>query len=314
VVVQDAGRPAVIFPTAVGRWNAIPTVRFLGDPLIQYGDVVAAPDTAPELLEAAWRAATGPSGAWLILLRKVRADARIAPVLARNARVMAEYEAPFVDVRQPPAASAHYRKELRRFRRRLAEMGELRFETLHGSAARQSIDEALRMKQDWLAARGMPSAVIGDPDWEQAVIALASAGDGPGKLHAARLTVGGRPAAIEIGFVHGSRWHAFLGALAPGFAKAGPGHVQMADTVEHCRTAGLATYDLLAPSDAYKRLVAHGAVPVRDHAAPIGPGGWLGLLAARAMPAVKRMFALVPPQLRRALIALRRSEQPPRVS
>ena len=92
VVVHDSGRPAVVFPAVVGRWHGIPTLRFLGDPLIQYGDVIAAPDVSPKLLETAWRAATQSSGAWLVHLRKVRDGARIASTLARTTSILAEYE------------------------------------------------------------------------------------------------------------------------------------------------------------------------------------------------------------------------------
>lgn len=308
IVVHDGGQPAVIFPTVIGRWKGIPTLRFLGDPLIQYGDVVAAPGAAPALLEAAWRAATKSSGAWLIHLRKIRDDARIAPVLARNTYVMAEHEAPFVDVAQP-AGTAHDRREVRRCRRRLAELGDLQFEMLRGDAARESIEEALRLKRDWLAVRGLPSSVIGDPDWERAIAGLAD--DGSVQLRAARLTVDGRTAAIELGFVHGRRWHAFLGAMAPDFAKAGPGRVQMDETFAHCHAEGLESYDLLAPSDAYKQILSHGAVTVRDHALALQGAGWLGLLMSRALPIAKSAFALVPQRVRRAFMARRGSAQPP---
>lgn len=305
VVVHEAGHPAAILPGVLVRRNAIATLRFLGDPLIQYGDAVAAPGTAPELLEAAWRTAVRSSGASLIHFRKVRADARIAPVLARHAQTISRHEAPFLDLQRPQPAASGYGRELRRYRRRLAEAGEVRFETLHGPAAALAANEALRIKREWIAMRGLPSNVIGDPDWEQAIVALASEADSTTGLHAARLSVGGRTAAVEIGFLHGGRWYAFLGALAPDFAKAGPGHVQMAETVDFCRQSGLAAYDLLAPSDAYKRLIANGAVAVRDHAMAVGGSGWLGLLAERAMPAAKRILSRVPPRLRNVLIGRR---------
>ena len=47
VVVYDQGRPVLLFPTVVGRFCGVPTIRFLGDPLIQYGDVLASPAATP---------------------------------------------------------------------------------------------------------------------------------------------------------------------------------------------------------------------------------------------------------------------------
>ncbi len=302
VVTYDGGRPCVVFPTAIGRWGGIRTIRFLGDPMIQYGDVVAAPHARPEHLAAAWRAAADPAAGRLIYLRKVRMDARIAPVLSQTARVVAEYEAPFVDARREPAASSRDLRELRRFRRRLSEIGETRFEIRRGAAAGLAIREALNLKRAWLRDRGLGSSVIGDPHWERAMLALAEAPE----LRAATLAAGDRIAAVEIGFEHRGCWHAFLGATDPGLAKAGPGHVQMAETIAYCRSAGLSTYDLLAPADAYKRTLAHGSAAVRDHAAALGGTGWFGLMAARAVPAAKDLISRLPPGLRRTLSALRR--------
>jgi CelD/BcsL family acetyltransferase involved in cellulose biosynthesis len=302
VVVREAGRPVVVFPTAVGRSHGIATTRFLGDPLIQYGDVLAARDATRAHIEAAWRAVADPGATKFILLRKVRSDARIAPVLADAATVVAEHEAPFVDVGSPAAAGPRDARELRRFRRRLADLGETRFEVLSGAAAAAAVREALAIKCAWLAARGLPSSVIGAPHWEDALTALACPAT---PLRAARLSVAGRTAAVEIGFVHGQRWCAFLGAVAPEAAKAGPGHVQMTALIDHCRAEGVTIYDLQAPADPYKRAIAHGAAVVRDHAAMPARSGWLGLLAARAVPPVKSLIALMPPALRRAILGLR---------
>lgn len=234
-------------------------------------------------------------------MRKVRADARIAPLLARTTEIVADRHAPYIDAGGTAALCARDLRELRRFRRRLADIGEVRFDVLRGFAAHAVMREALDIKREWLTARGLSSAVIGDPDWEQALTALSGDSRGDNPLRAALLTVGGKTAAIEIGLVQEQRWCAFLGAVAPDFVKAGPGHVQMADTVAHCQASGIATYDLLAPADPYKHAVAHGAVAVRDHAAALAGGGWLAVLATRAVPTLKGMASRMPPRLRQAL-------------
>jgi CelD/BcsL family acetyltransferase involved in cellulose biosynthesis len=135
---------------------------------------------------------------------------------------------------------------------------------------------------------------------------MTLAGPGSTPLRVARLSVGGRTAAIEVGFVHERVWYAYIGATAPFAAKAGPGHVQMAELIAHCRAEHLATYDLQAPADPYKRTIAHGAIAVRDHAAMLTASGWLGLAAARAGPAIKQLLTRMPPGLRRAVVRLRR--------
>lgn len=305
-VVHRHGEPVVVFPTVVTRWNGLKTVRFLGDPLIQYGDVIAARDALPSDIEAAWQAATDPALAQLIYLRKVRDDARIAPLLARSTRTAATQYAPFIDVARDATSNARDARELRRVRRRLLELGDVAFEVLQGNAAADAVGEAIALKRSWLDAQGALSRVIGDDDWEQAIHAMAGANNAP--LRVARLSVDSRTAAIEIGLVHADRWCAFLGAVSPDFARYSPGHTQMAETVAYCRAHGLAIYDLLAPAEHYKRKMSHGAAAVRDYVAPLTATGWLGVLAAQGLPAVKSAAAGMPRGLRR--LVFRRRQRP----
>jgi CelD/BcsL family acetyltransferase involved in cellulose biosynthesis len=145
VVVRDGAGPVVILPTVITRWLGMPTVRFLGDPLIQYGDAIARPDVRRDHLETAWRAALDPAVAVFAYLRKVRADARIAPLAAQYAATVAADAAPFVDVIRPQAANARDARELRRLRRRLAERGPTELRILRGVAALPALEEALRL-------------------------------------------------------------------------------------------------------------------------------------------------------------------------
>jgi CelD/BcsL family acetyltransferase involved in cellulose biosynthesis len=159
--------------------------------------------------------------------------------------------------------------------------------------------QALAFKRIWLASRGLNSSVIGNPDWEDLLAMLASPRRETGPLFAACLSVGDRPAAIEIGIVNGHRWCSLLGAINPEFAKAGPGHVQMAETAAYCRETGFAIYDLMAPADLYKQRLATNAVVVRDYAAALGIGGRLTVLAAQCAPQIKALTERLPLPLKR---------------
>jgi CelD/BcsL family acetyltransferase involved in cellulose biosynthesis len=233
--------------------------------------------------------------------RKVRADARIAPLLMRNATAITVEQAPFVNVQHAPKLQPHHKRELRRLRRRLADRGELRFEVSRGAALNEVLREALEFKRTWLVERGLPSFVFGRPHWEQVLAELVGRACGPAEMMAARLTVGGRTAAIEIGFADARTWFAYIGAMAPDFAKSGPGHIQMEDTIGWCREAGLASYDLLPPSHFYKRALATGTVQVCDYAVPLGIAGYPAILAARLAPAAKDFARATPLSLRRLL-------------
>lgn len=301
VVVRERGRAVVVFPAVVGRFARRPVIRFLGDPLIQYGDVLASPEATPAHFAQAWRAVADPAVASAVYLRKVRADARIAPLLAERTITVAHAEAPFVDLTQPSRQPDS--KQFRRFRRKLSQLGAVHFEEVSGPAARATVLEALDLKRQWLAARGFGSAVVGDPQWENALAELAAGVGGAGPLRAARLTVGGRTAAIELGMLCGPQWCSYLGALAPEFAKGGAGHVLTEEIIAHCRAEGLSAYDLLAPSADYKRAIQHGAVAVHDHAVALTLDGRLSVLALRMAPGLKSVVAAMPDGMRRALMA-----------
>jgi CelD/BcsL family acetyltransferase involved in cellulose biosynthesis len=302
VVVRDGPRPILVFPTVTASRSGLSTIRFLGDPLIQYGDIVAAPEAEERHVAAAWQAVADPAVAQFIHLRKVREDSRVAPFLAAQTPALNRQAAPFVslDQWQPQSVSAN---DLNRRRRRLSKHGELRFDVLSGPQSVETIRQALEMKRAWLDMRGLASRVIGCRKWESALLQLARQ-EGSG-LRVARLQAGGKTAAIEIGFQHGATWCSFLGAMAPELAKAGPGHVQIAETLAHCQAEGHAVYDLLAPADAYKRAMATGSVQVRDHVAPLGARGHLAMLLVQSQPLLKRCADLLHPRLRAALMSMR---------
>jgi CelD/BcsL family acetyltransferase involved in cellulose biosynthesis len=292
VLIAAHGRPLVLFPTVITRICGLPLLRFLGDPLIQYGDLLARQDATMAHLQLAWRAAGADGAAALALLRKVRADAAIAPLLAAQARPIETQIAAAIELRRPHGPNGHAARELRRLRRRLAEAGEVRFEVRHGHAAKAAASTALALKQSWLAERGLASAVVGNPHWERALLELTDHAGGGTELAVAVLTVADRLAAAEIAFVRGPQWCAYLGAVDPRFAAAGPGHVQMDATIAHCRARDFSCYDLLSPMQPYKRTLANATMPVTDYVAPLGPAGRIAVAAACLVPALRSLLAI----------------------
>jgi CelD/BcsL family acetyltransferase involved in cellulose biosynthesis len=191
--------------------------------------------------------------------------------------------------------SAKDARELRRNRRRLADKGEVNLKITRGAKALNCIRTALDLKRGWLETRGFSSSVIGNDHWEEALVSLAR-NDGP--IACARLEAGGNLAGIEIALLHGKRWHAFLGAIAPEFSKCGPGQVQMADTIAYAREQGFAAYDLLAPADPFKRVIATGAISVCDYALPLSLQGQLTARAFRFAPQAKSLLDKLPAPIR----------------
>lgn len=302
-VVRRDGRPVVILPAVLVRQFGLTVVRFLGDPLIQYGDALCEPGTAKRDIEAAWRAAADPAVAHAIHFRKVRADARIATVLNDDATASNQDEAPFLDIARASRCADDEPRKVRHSRRKLAGLGALRLDVTQSEEARLHLREVLAIKRAWLAARRLPSSVIGDGNWEDALIELADNRGGM-RLRVAVLSVANRPAAYEVAFTAGDRWYAFIGAIVEEFARHSPGRVQVADTIGFCRANGFARYDLLAPSDDAKRSHCSDAVAVADYSCALRPGGHLLTMSTRLSPAAKALFVRLPARLRQPLLTL----------
>lgn len=302
-VVRHRGRPVVILPTVVGTRFGVKVARFLGDPLIQYGDALCEPGTARRHIEAAFHAAADRAAIDALHLRKVRADARIAPLLRQRATAFNHDEAPFLDTARLVSEAAEEPRKLRHSRRKLSALGPLRLEVTEGDAAREHLRDALALKRRWVEARRLPSSVVGCEHWEAAIERLAGH-DGDTRLCLAVLHVGDRPAAYEIAFTAGGRWYAFLGAIADDFARHSPGRVQVADTIAWCRDNGFDRYDLLAPADDVKRSFCSETAAVADYSHALRPAGRLLTAALRLTPAAKAMLFRLPAPLRKAALSI----------
>ncbi len=297
IVVREHGTARAILPLVATSMAGSRVLRFLGDPLIQYGDALLSRSGSEAHLVQALLAA-GKLGADAALFRKVRSDAKLAAILSRRGHVSSVEEAPYVDLRREATLPPRDARELRRYRRRLAEQGEVKLHITRGGEAHHCVRAALDLKRGWLSAKGFSSSVIGDPHWEAVLTSLVA--DHAHLLACARLEIGGKVAAIEVAITHGKRWHAFLGAIAPEFAKSGPGQVQMADTIEHARERGFLAYDLLAPADPFKRVIATGAVAVCDYALPLSLQGQVAARAMRFAPHAKSLLGKLPAPIRSA--------------
>lgn len=302
VTVRDDKGPVAIFPTVLRRWMGIPSLQFLGEPFVQYSDVIASAEASPAHLKAAFAAATEESCASFALFRRVRVDAAIAPILAGCAAQVSHGGAPFVDLLEGAKLKSHQKRELRRLRRRLSAQGPMVFEVLKGAAAHEVLRETLQFKRAWLVERGLPSNLFGNPAWERVLLNLADQTYGPIEIMIARVAVGGITAATEIGFVGRDTWFAYMGALAPASARFGPGHILMEELMAWCRTRGLKAYDLLPPIQPYKMALTSRVAPVRDYALALGLAGLPAILALHMVPTVKRLGAIAPLSWRRWIV------------
>ncbi|MBS0242258.1 MAG: GNAT family N-acetyltransferase [Proteobacteria bacterium] len=306
------GRLALLMPLAVECVAGIKELRWLGEPVSQYGDVVAHPVAAhPADLEAAFRFAATETGADVANLRRVRADAIANRLLKRlGARITATEEAPYLDLsasdgfaawearRKPRAA-----KNRRRQARRLAEAGEVTFVSHSGSPeARDLAALSVRLKRQTLTAKGAIAPSLADERFEAF---FADAAEGLGRPTGIRVTAicsNGAPAAIKVLVENDAASFLHIAVFEPGFEKCAPGALLLERVVADTIAEGRPTLDLLPPRHEYKMDFADGTVAVSDHAIALSAKGWLYANAyLRLRRRLKAAVEGLPAPLRKAL-------------
>lgn len=313
ITVRESGRLVLILPLAVDRTPMGRVARWAGEPILQYGDVIAAPhaDPAP-WLDAAFAELTRPGDIGVLSLRRIRADAAIAGWAAgRLDPVGTADEAMEIDLSEfsEPGDYARARSSRaarnRRRRNKLAQMGDVAFRLVDGGEeARKLACAALELKQRWLADQGQYSRAFADPRTAACLVDMAAHRPADSGVVTASLEIGGKPAAVEIGMVHNGRYCAFLGAFDPALSKHSPGQVQMQDSIEWCIARRLDCYDLMAPADEYKRQLASRSVAVQDYTGLLGLAGLPAAIWSTYAPrSAKAAFQMLPRSLRSVIRA-----------
>lgn len=316
VTASDGDRLVMVWPLVLERIGPLKTLRWMGDPVSQYGDVVIDGNVdAVALLGEAAAFVAKRTGAGVFNLRKVRADSNIAPYLATaGATVTAELKAPYLDLASAPSFaeyetrySSGARRNRKRQRRRLDERGAVALARhVQGAAAEALTAEAFRLKHLWLTHRGIVSPALADPRTGRFFADVTRAATRPAGCHVVSLSCDGHPVALEIGVRCKGRSAIHIIAYDLAFEKAAAGSLLMEDSIRQSFDDHLSVFDLLAPGDGYKLEWADDAVIVRDWALPLSLLGraytalYLGLLKS----AVKRGIDALPVGMRRTLAKL----------
>jgi CelD/BcsL family acetyltransferase involved in cellulose biosynthesis len=305
------GRLVLVMPLVVERRLGLVRMTWLGEPVSQYGDVLAAPEAAGlDVLERAWRLAVAETGADLANLRKVRADAQAAPLLRQlGAIVTGTEEAPAIDLRRCPSAQVlfdqnqHRKKNRKRYRRRLEERGPAAFETHAGSEmAADLARRAIELKCEWLKEKGQISTALIDPRFRAFFMDAARGLGRQSRCIAMALKSGDSVASLQI-VLECKGWR-FLHICVydKAFEKCGAGSLLLEDSIVDSYEQRIEIFDMLAPRHPYKAEFADGAVAVEDHGLPLSLRGKLyvhGFLASRQN--LKRAVESLPPSVRRSI-------------
>lgn len=285
VTARISGRLVLVLPLVVERHAGVRVLGWLGEPVSQYGDVLAAHEAADvETLALAWAFAGNATRADVANLRKVRADAVVAPLLDRlGAVVTATQEAPFLDLRHDKTFEGwekrrdpRARKNRKRQARRLAEVGKATF-VCHSRTpeAGASAGLAARMKHRALTAKGALSPALADPRFEAFFAAAAADRSGASGAIVHAIVAGGQPAALKVLVEAKTTACLHIAVFDPAFEKYGAGAVLLEHVIAESIDSGKHTLDLLAPRHSYKMDFADGVVLVNDRALPLTAKGWV---------------------------------------
>ncbi len=309
VTVRRAGRLILVWPLVRERTAGLDCLAWMGAPVSQYGDILVddLPD-ADAVIRASWMYIATRLAPDLVRLRKVRADAAVAPLLAEIGASSSErQQAPFLDLASAPDFDAYEtrypakaRKNRRRQMRRLEECGSVAFEThARGEAARELARFGLSLKRAWLSGKGLVSPALADDRMTRFIADTADCDDRPTGCRVSVLRAAGEAAAIQIAYACKGRLLVHVIVYAAPFEKAGAGNLLIEESLRRAKADGIETFDLLAPGDAYKMDWADGAVAVEDFAVELSRAGklyatiYLGFVRQRLKAAITALPASV---------------------
>jgi len=312
VAIRREGRLVMLWPLLRQRRFGFDTLRFMGVPVAQFGDVLVERDgREAEVLAAGW-AAVRALGADLFELRKLRSDAALHfAERPADAIALEHREAPFadLDLRTGPEGpsslyAARERSNYRRRLRRLDEHGAIRFSAPGpGPEAAGLAAEAIAMKQAALTRHGVLAPTVADPRFAAFFRDLAGDAEGGSPL---RLTViFCNDAAIGIDIALDCKQTSFGHVIAthPAHERGGVGGILVHRSFAAAKARGNTHFDLLAPADPYKLEHADGRTDVVDWMMPLSLMGRLvcrmGLEHVR--PALRVAMRKLPPPVTRRL-------------
>ncbi|MGE0053733.1 MAG: GNAT family N-acetyltransferase [Hyphomicrobium sp.] len=310
------GKLVMVWPLVRERVRGIAQIFWMGEPVSQYGDVLIddIPDTLPALKNA-WNYLRKHAHADVMRLRRVREDARVAPLLrVIGASASNPQTAPYLDLASAENFAAYEqrytskaRRNRRRFMRRLEEQGNVRFARIHGGAeARTMAERAIDMKTAWLASRGLFSQALADKRVRGFFADVAESASHPTGCVVSRLTSNDDIAALDVSFACKGRLAVHMIVFNLAYEKAGVGGLLMEHCISDAFDEDIATFDLLAPGDAYKLEWADSTIGTNDWSQALSLKGsaYVEIYLNRLRGQIKSTLEAVPKSLRKRLNSL----------
>lgn len=310
VTVHSGSHLVALLPLCVVRRHGLRILRQLGEPISQYGDVLVAPGheaAVDTLIDALVQS----NEADLVMVRRMRTESPLS-VAMRDAgsTSLNMTEAPSLSFgsatasrdlmaalgKEGPDQFGSAFKKLEKFGRTKG----VTHRVVLGAEAEALAREAIALKREWLAARGLTSAAFADPVWTDTLARLAGAGTVDVTGMVAVVEVDGRPIAYDVCYISAGRIYGHLGAFDSTRGDLSPGKLGVAVSVDWGLGQGLSAYDFLPPGDEYKLGWCNERAAVADHLLPLTTAGRVVGLSVeqRLKPWIKAHMDQLPPAWR----------------
>lgn len=323
ITFRCGGQLACVLPLVERKRAYGPTIlQSLGNPMAQYSNL---------LLDIAMLPVAKMRECWMTFSESVTADAIIFDRFPKNSQ-MAEIldEAHIItetgdislimDLEQIESweiFQASFKKTVRRGRRRRykkieEELGKIDLEVHFGGtdAYRAAIQQSLEFKRVWLKESGRNVSAFSGQHAADFLTSLE--GDRASRDGAMSyvMKAGGKPIAIELGFLKNGHYYCFLGSFDWSCRSYSAGKVQMEQSLKWAIENQISRIDFLGNYEAYQGDWSNSSAEMLNYSAAKSIKGkvYTQLWEQRLKPGIKSAFRRLPPALRKGLIAgLRRS-------
>ena len=296
---DEAGEVKILFPLGIERGWLTARLVWLGHPICDYNAPLVCPKTLAGLsvqdAEAIWHA---------ILSLAPSLD---YAYLTRQPAMIGEAENPFHHVASHPfSAGAHAatldaswdefyrgrrsgraRNKNARMEKRLAALGELRFDSVDDPAERSELVAwVLDLKHRQLTKTGARSP-FGANDVRRFFDRVSANDD----FKLFRLTLDSEPLAAVLGLVRNGCFYYLVPVYEFGaHARCSPGSTLLHKVMEWCIDQGLTRFDFTIGDEAYKRDWSDIGVPMSFTCLPVSLKGWFAMAVVTRAMAAKRLL------------------------
>lgn len=187
------------------------------------------------------------------------------------------------------------RRRDRTKRNRLAEFGEIKFETPATPAgALAALAALVEQKSAFFAQRGIPN-LFARPGYLEFFRDLASSAQSAGLVHVSELKVGPQIVAANFGLTFGGRYYYVLSSYTDGeLARLGPGAIHLHELMRYAIEHHFTMFDFTVGDERYKLDWCDGGRPLYDHVSVTSWRGGLIAAPALAFKKIKRKIKQTP--------------------